>query len=199
MQARASSSPERLVTKATSLAPCPFAPSHYTTHSERRAERRAQARADHACRPVPDRPAAADSWRPAKRPGCEDAERHGGGSDREHRQVQPWARGPGQGGTLGQLLSGHLPQACSRRGRSGASKTQMLVDDIGDVTVTNDGATILKLLEVEHPAAKVRQGKREQPDHDDAKGTDHTVPVCRFWWSSPTSKTPRSATGPPAW
>ncbi|ERL85043.1 hypothetical protein D910_02466 [Dendroctonus ponderosae] len=31
----------------------------------------------------------------------------------------------------------------------------MLVDDIGDVTVTNDGATILKLLEVEHPAARV--------------------------------------------
>ena len=34
--------------------------------------------------------------------------------------------------------------------------SQMLVDDIGDVTTTNDGATILKLLEVEHPAAKVR-------------------------------------------
>ena len=32
---------------------------------------------------------------------------------------------------------------------------QMLVDDIGDVTITNDGATILKLLEIEHPAAKV--------------------------------------------
>lgn len=32
---------------------------------------------------------------------------------------------------------------------------QMLVDDIGDVTITNDGATILKLLEVQHPAAKV--------------------------------------------
>lgn len=32
----------------------------------------------------------------------------------------------------------------------------MLVDDIGDVTITNDGATILKMLEVEHPAAKVR-------------------------------------------
>jgi len=31
----------------------------------------------------------------------------------------------------------------------------MMVDDIGDVTITNDGATILKLLEVEHPAAKV--------------------------------------------
>ena len=35
---------------------------------------------------------------------------------------------------------------------------KMLVDDIGDVTITNDGATILKLLEVEHPAAKVEHG-----------------------------------------
>lgn len=32
---------------------------------------------------------------------------------------------------------------------------KMLVDDIGDVTITNDGATILKQLSVEHPAAKV--------------------------------------------
>ncbi len=29
------------------------------------------------------------------------------------------------------------------------------MDDIGDVTITNDGATILQQLEVEHPAAKV--------------------------------------------
>lgn len=36
---------------------------------------------------------------------------------------------------------------------------KMLVDDVGDVTITNDGATILKLLEVEHPAAKVRMEK----------------------------------------
>ena len=33
---------------------------------------------------------------------------------------------------------------------------KMLVDDVGEVTITNDGATILRLLEVEHPAAKVR-------------------------------------------
>ena len=39
--------------------------------------------------------------------------------------------------------------------RSMSRPWQMLVDDIGDVTITNDGATILKLLEVEHPAAKV--------------------------------------------
>ena len=28
------------------------------------------------------------------------------------------------------------------------TRWQMMVDDIGDVTITNDGATILKLLEV---------------------------------------------------
>jgi T-complex protein 1 subunit alpha len=32
---------------------------------------------------------------------------------------------------------------------------KMLVDDIGEVTITNDGAQILKELEIEHPAAKV--------------------------------------------
>ncbi len=29
---------------------------------------------------------------------------------------------------------------------------KMLVDNVGDVTITNDGATILSLLEVSHPA-----------------------------------------------
>lgn len=37
----------------------------------------------------------------------------------------------------------------------------MLVDDIGDVTITNDGATILRMLEVEHPAAKVKDQNLE--------------------------------------
>jgi len=42
----------------------------------------------------------------------------------------------------------------------------MLVDDIGDVTITNDGATILKLLEVEHPAAKVGSRACPFPERD---------------------------------
>jgi len=37
-------------------------------------------------------------------------------------------------------------------GPSGLDK--MMVDDIGDVTVTNDGATILSLLDVEPPPAR---------------------------------------------
>ena len=43
---------------------------------------------------------------------------------------------------------------------------KMLVDDIGDVTIINNGATILKLLEVDHPTAKVssrqRSGRRDR-------------------------------------
>ena len=32
---------------------------------------------------------------------------------------------------------------------------KMLVDSLGDVTITNDGATILDEIEVQHPAAKL--------------------------------------------
>jgi chaperonin GroEL (HSP60 family) len=32
------------------------------------------------------------------------------------------------------------------------SLDKMLVDNVGDMTVTNDGATILSLLDVSHPA-----------------------------------------------
>ena len=31
---------------------------------------------------------------------------------------------------------------------------KMLVDSLGDVTITNDGATILKEIDVQHPAGK---------------------------------------------
>ena len=32
---------------------------------------------------------------------------------------------------------------------------KMLVDEVGEVMITNDGATIVARLDVEHPAAKV--------------------------------------------
>ncbi|XP_053669384.1 T-complex protein 1 subunit alpha [Anopheles marshallii] len=52
---------------------------------------------------------------------------------------------------------------------------KMLVDDIGDVTVTNDGATILKLLEVEHPAAKVLCELAQLQDEEVGDGTTSVV------------------------
>eukprot|EP00898_Chlorokybus_atmophyticus_P006680 jgi/Chlat1/7012/Chrsp56S06692 len=54
---------------------------------------------------------------------------------------------------------------------------KMLVDDIGDVTITNDGATILKQLEVEHPAAKVLVELAELQDHEVGDGTTSVVIV----------------------
>lgn len=52
---------------------------------------------------------------------------------------------------------------------------KMLVDDIGDVTITNDGATILKLLEVEHPAAKILVDLAELQDQEVGDGTTSVV------------------------
>ena len=53
----------------------------------------------------------------------------------------------------------------------------MLVDDIGDVTITNNGATILKLLEVEHPAAKILVELAELQDQEVGDGTTSVVIV----------------------
>lgn len=44
-----------------------------------------------------------------------------------------------------------------------------------DVTITNDGATILKLLEVEHPAAKVLCELAELQDREVGDGTTSVV------------------------
>uniref|UniRef100_A0A0G4GJG7 T-complex protein 1 subunit alpha n=1 Tax=Chromera velia CCMP2878 TaxID=1169474 RepID=A0A0G4GJG7_9ALVE len=52
---------------------------------------------------------------------------------------------------------------------------KMLVDDIGEVTVTNDGATILKQLEVQHPAAKVLVDLSELQDQEVGDGTTSVV------------------------
>lgn len=52
---------------------------------------------------------------------------------------------------------------------------KMLVDDIGDVTITNDGATILKLLEIEHPAAKILVELAELQDQEVGDGTTSVV------------------------
>ncbi|GAB2251670.1 hypothetical protein Droror1_Dr00004517 [Drosera rotundifolia] len=54
---------------------------------------------------------------------------------------------------------------------------KMLVDDIGDVTITNDGATILKMLEVEHLAAKVLVELAELQDKEVGDGTTSVVIV----------------------
>ncbi len=61
----------------------------------------------------------------------------------------------------------------STRGPRGLDK--MLVDSMGDVVVTNDGVTILKEMDVEHPAAKMMVEVAKTQDQECGDGTTTAV------------------------
>jgi len=52
---------------------------------------------------------------------------------------------------------------------------KMLVDSLGDVTITNDGATILKEIDVQHPAAKMLVEISKSTDNEVGDGTTSVV------------------------
>lgn len=52
---------------------------------------------------------------------------------------------------------------------------KMIVDEVGDVTITNDGATILKQLDVEHPSAKLMVQLSQLQDQEVGDGTTSVV------------------------
>jgi thermosome len=52
---------------------------------------------------------------------------------------------------------------------------KMLVDSLGDVTITNDGATILKEIDVQHPAAKMLVEMSKTIDNEVGDGTTSVV------------------------
>lgn len=54
---------------------------------------------------------------------------------------------------------------------------KMLVDSMGDVTITNDGATMLKELDVQHPAAKMMVEISKSTDNEVGDGTTSAVVV----------------------
>lgn len=54
---------------------------------------------------------------------------------------------------------------------------KMLVDSIGDVTITNDGATMLKEIDVQHPAAKMMVEISKATDNEVGDGTTSAVIV----------------------
>ncbi len=48
---------------------------------------------------------------------------------------------------------------------------KMLVDELGDITITNDGATILKEMSIEHPAGKIMVEVAKTQDEEAGDGT----------------------------
>ena len=54
---------------------------------------------------------------------------------------------------------------------------KMLVDTIGDVVITNDGVTILKEMDIEHPAAKMMVEVAKTQDDEVGDGTTTAVVI----------------------
>ncbi len=54
---------------------------------------------------------------------------------------------------------------------------KMLVDSLGDVTITNDGASILKEIDVQHPAAKMLVEVAKSQDQETGDGTTTAVVI----------------------
>ncbi|MGB2842630.1 MAG: thermosome subunit alpha [Halobacteriota archaeon] len=54
---------------------------------------------------------------------------------------------------------------------------KMLVDSMGDVVITNDGATILKEMDIEHPAAKMMVEIAKTQDEEVGDGTTSAVVI----------------------
>jgi len=52
---------------------------------------------------------------------------------------------------------------------------KMLVDSFGDITITNDGATMLKEMDIQHPAAKMMVEVSETQDDEVGDGTTTVV------------------------
>jgi chaperonin GroEL (HSP60 family) len=54
---------------------------------------------------------------------------------------------------------------------------KMLVNTLGDVVITNDGVTILKQVEVQHPAAKMVVEVAKTQDNECGDGTTTAVVI----------------------
>ena len=52
---------------------------------------------------------------------------------------------------------------------------KMLVDSMGNIVITNDGSTILKEMEIEHPAAKIMVEIAKNQDDEVGDGTTSAV------------------------
>lgn len=62
---------------------------------------------------------------------------------------------------------------------------KMMVDKDGDVTVTNDGATILNMMDVEHQIAKLMVELAKSQDDEIGDGTTGVVgKICLFCYQN---------------
>ncbi|MEE8133160.1 MAG: TCP-1/cpn60 chaperonin family protein, partial [Nitrososphaerales archaeon] len=73
------------------------------------------------------------------------------------------------------IMAAKLIAEISRTSLGPRGMDKMLVDTLGDVTITNDGATILKEIDVQHPAAKMMVEIAKSVDNEVGDGTTSAV------------------------
>src|SRR2546426_2947783 len=84
-------------------------------------------------------------------------------------------RAKGKGAQLNNIAAARAVADAVRSTLGPKGMDKMLVDSMGDVTITNDGVTILKEIEVEHPAAKMIVEVAKTQDDEVGDGTTTAV------------------------
>jgi thermosome len=81
----------------------------------------------------------------------------------------------GKGATAGNITAARAVADAVRTTLGPRGMDKMLVDSMGDITITNDGVTILKEVDVEHPAAKMIVEVAKTQDQQCGDGTTTAV------------------------
>ena len=84
-------------------------------------------------------------------------------------------RDKGKGAQLNNIMAARAISDAVKSTLGPKGMDKMLVDSMGDVVITNDGATILKEIDVEHPAAKMIVEVAKAQDEECGDGTTTAV------------------------
>jgi archaeal chaperonin len=87
------------------------------------------------------------------------------------------SRSRGQDAQKANIMAAKIIAETVRSSLGPKGMDKMLVDGFGDVTITNDGATILDEMEVQHPAAKMMVEVAKTQDDEVGDGTTTSVVV----------------------
>src|SRR5574341_1339165 len=99
-----------------------------------------------------------------------------------NREVQPifilpegTQRTTGRNAQRNNIMAAKLVAETVRTTLGPKGMDKMLVDSLGDVVITNDGVTILKEMDIEHPAAKMIVEIAKTQDDEVGDGTTTAV------------------------
>ncbi len=85
------------------------------------------------------------------------------------------SRSRGKEAQRGNITAANLVAASVKSSLGPKGMDKMLVDSLGDITITNDGATILKEMDIQHPAAKMMVEIAKATDDEVGDGTTSVV------------------------